>query len=323
MSELYIGIDLGGTNVKTALVSLSGKIIADDQRPSLVDKGTDPPVLQIIESIKAVCSEGNIESGNVTALGICTPGPLDVDNGIVVSPSNLPHWRNFPLVEILHEKLSIPVFLDNDAAASAMGEKWLGAGKTSDNFLCVTLGTGIGGGAVVNGRLLSGYNHNALEIGHVSIDYNGIPCPCGSRGCIERYASAITFAKRIMEDLHTHEKPTELRDVLAKKGSITSHDIFNAAKESDRYALEAFNETGRLLGYGVLNAINLLNIEIVAFSGGLALAGDLILQPVRDVVEEHGMVGMKEFVRIIQTELGNRAAMLGAAKLAIDRSNDS
>ena len=293
MSNLYIGTDFGGTNLRTALVDSSGTILAKDMRPSLASEGADPPTNQIVNSVTAVCQDAGYDIGEVSALCISAPGPLDSKKGVVINPSNVPHWRNYPLVQILREKLVVPVVLDNDANATAMGEKWLGAGRETDNFLCVTLGTGIGGGAVVNGCLLRGFNNNALEIGHTSIDpINGIPCPCGNKGCIERYASASTFAKRTMDYLRSNTIPTVLRTALEEKGSITSKDIYEAALEGDTYAIEAFRKTGTLLGYGIVNAINILNVEVVAFAGGLSLAGDFILQPVRDVVMERGLVGV-------------------------------
>ena len=321
MSDRYIGTDFGGTNLRTALIDSSGTILAKDMRPSLTSEGADPPTNQIVNSVRKVCQDAGCDLKKVNAFGICTPGPLDSEKGVVINASNLPHWRNYPLVQILRERLGIPTVIANDANATAMGEKWLGAGRKTDNFLCVTLGTGIGGGAVVNGHLLRGFNNNALEIGHTSIDpINGIPCPCGNKGCIERYASAATFAQRTMDDLRSNTNPSILRTVLNEKATITSKDIYEAALEGDVYALEAFRETGTLLGYGILNAINILNVEVVAFAGGLSLAGDFILQPVRDVVMERGLVGVKEHIRILRTDLGNEAGMLGAAKIAIEWS---
>ena len=250
----------------------------------------------------------------LAGVGVGAPGPLDPFEGMTISPENLPPLKNTPLKKLLEEQLNLPVMIDNDANVVALGEQWKGAGRDVDNFLCVTLGTGVGGGAVSQGKLLRGFNGNAAEIGHTSIDLNGPRCNCGNYGCLELYASSTGMVRRTLERMRRENPET----ILSGETNLTTRDLFLAVQQGDRFAREMFEETGLFLGVGLVNAINMLNVEVVALTGGLAGAGDLIFEPVQRTIQERGLVGVKEHVRVVPVQLGEDAALLGAAKLVME-----
>ncbi|RKY58979.1 MAG: ROK family protein [Candidatus Latescibacterota bacterium] len=312
--SLYVGVDLGGTNIVSGLADEKGRILARDKRPTRQDLGFEGSLEQMRASIRAVM-EGATES--VRAIGIGSPGPIDPFEGVVLEPENLPAWRNVPLVRLMEEAFGVPVFLDNDANVAALGEQWQGAGKGIRFFLCVTLGTGIGGGVVLDGKLLQGFNGNAAEIGHITIDYNGPQCPCGNRGCLELYASATGIVRRTKEKMERERPDT----VLWKRfDGLTAKDISEAANDGDEFARAMYEETGFLLGVGLVSAVNLYNVEVIALGGGMAQAGEILFEPVRRTVRERGLPGVRDKVRIVPSELGDDAGLLGAARMAMQRT---
>ena len=312
--SLYVGVDLGGTNIVSGLVDEEGRILARDKRPTRQDLGLDGSLGQMKESIRTVVGQAG---DSVRAIGIGSPGPIDPFEGVVLEPENLPAWRNVPLVRIVEEEFGVPAFLDNDANVAALGEQWQGAGKGVGFFMCVTLGTGIGGGAVLDGKLLQGFNGNAAEIGHITIDYDGPPCPCGNRGCLELYASATGIVRRTKERMERERPETSLWE---KFENLTAKDISQAAHEGDEFARRMYEETGFLLGVGLVSAINLYNVEVIALGGGMAHAGEILFEPVRRTVRERALPGVRDKVRIVPSQLGDDAGLLGAARMAMQRA---
>lgn len=314
MEKLFVGVDIGGTNVASGLIDEEGNLLQRDKRPILAQVSQDTSLKQLVDGIRAVAEKEGISANELGGVGIGSPGPLDPFQGVALSPVNLPTWGTVPLKKIVEDAFGVPVTVDNDANVVAVGERWKGAGIDVDNFLCATLGTGIGGGAICEGRLLHGFNGNAVEIGHITVDFNGPRCGCGNYGCLELYASASAIARRTRQRME-RERPKSL---LSEAEQITSKTVFEAAQRGDKFALEMFEETGFFLGVGLVSAINLLNVEMVALTGGLANAGDLIFKPVRRTILERGFPGVKEKIRVIPTQLGEDAALFGAAKVAID-----
>ncbi len=199
---LYIGVDLGGTNVKVGLVDAGGNILAFDSRETLAHVSAEAPVDQIAASIQVVLEKGGIGARDIVGVGIGTPGPLSAAKGTVLRAGNLPHWFNFPLAAKVSGRVGgKPTYIQNDATIFAYGEWWMGAGRGVDDFFAITLGTGIGGGAMCGGRLLTGFNDNASEFGHTSIDYCGAQCWCGQKGCIELYSSATGIVRITLEEM--------------------------------------------------------------------------------------------------------------------------
>jgi glucokinase len=314
MSSFYIGIDLGGTNVRAGVVTEDGRVLSNCGRATEVSKGQDHSVGQIIGTAKDAVAEAGLSKSSIAGVGIGSPGPLDPFNGLVLSPVNFPTWGTVPLARIMSDEFGgVPAALDNDANVVAYGENWLGAGKDTQNFLCMTLGTGVGGGVVCEGHLLHGHDGNAAEVGHICIDYNGPRCACGGIGCLELYCSATGIARRTKAAIETENPKTSL-----KIDAVSAHTIADAARTGDEFAGRMYEETGFFLGIGIVSAVALYNSEIVAIGGGMARAGDLILDPARRTFRTYGFPSLREKLRIEPMRLGDDAAILGAAKLVID-----
>lgn len=309
--SLTIGIDLGGTNTRAGLVTASGEIVGRARQPTRLHLGAEGVVDGIAECAAAAARDGGISLAEVQGIGVGAPGPLDPFEGVIISPENLQCMHGVRLKDRLEVLLGLGVVVDNDANLAAYGEQWLGAGRGVDHFLCVTLGTGVGGGWISEGRVMHGFNGNAAEVGHITVDHNGPRCPCGNFGCLEMYASATAMVRRTLERLEG-EKP----ETCLKAEGLTTQVIFEAAEAGDDFAMEMFEETGFFLGVGLVSLVNVLNVDRVALTGGLAQAGDWIFDPAMRTFWDRGTVGVKEQVQIVSAELGDDAGILGAARHA-------
>jgi glucokinase len=309
MNEIAIGVDLGGTNIKAGAVNRSGDILHKYSIPTEADKGADVVIDRIVLAAKE-CLDALSENDKPVGIGVGSPGPLHLETGVVVVAPNLPGFENIPLRDMVSEKTQLPCVLENDANAAALAEKWLGAGRNASSLVQFTLGTGIGGGIILNGEVWHGFNDGAAEIGHMSINPDGPKCNCGSRGCIEAYASATAMVRRIKEKI-----AAGTNSILADNmPAITARDIYEAAVKGDAAALENIRKTGFYLGVAVSNIMHILNPEVIVFSGGVTAAGDMLLNPIRETAEKMTMEACREGVKICLAELGNDAGLLGAAK---------
>jgi glucokinase len=322
LSRLYVGVDLGGTNVRSGLVDDKGNILNRDKRKTLARESAEAPVRQIVESINEVVRQGKVKLTDITAIGIGSPGPLSAKKGMILRAGNLPHWINFPLAEIIRERTGVRTWIQNDANVFALGEWWKGSGRGLDNFFILTLGTGIGGGAICEGKLLTGFNDNAAEVGHMSIDYNGVQCWCGQKGCLEMYSSATGLVRMTLEEVSNEHVESPLSTYLEKPEELNSYIIFTYAKEGDDFAVSMFEKAGYLLGIGIVNALNLLNFERVAIGGGLSRAGDFIFGPARRALDERGFKSFNKDVSIVPAELQEDAAILGAVRMVIEKAGE-
>ncbi|HUT64185.1 MAG TPA: ROK family protein [Anaerolineae bacterium] len=318
-NTLYVGVDLGGTNVRSGLVDENGTFLSRDKRKTLAHESAEAPVQQIVDSISEVVLLGGVALSELKGIGIGSPGPISATEGKILKAGNLPHWENFPLTAIISERLGVNVYLQNDATLFAYGEWWMGAGRGENDFFAMTLGTGIGGGAVCGGKLLTGFNDNACEIGHTTIDYNGPQCWCGQKGCLELYSSATGLVRMTRNELVNEHIESPLVQYRIHPHDLTSKIIYEVAKAGDAFALSMFDRAGYLLGLGIVNALNILNFEVVAIGGGLARAGDLILEPARSALKERGFRSYTDLVSIVPAEKPDDAAILGAVKLVIDK----
>ncbi len=323
MKKLYVGVDLGGTNVRSGLADEEGNVLSRDKRKSLPKVSAEAPVKQIVDSIKESVRQGGVTFSDIKGIGIGSPGPLNAKEGKILRAGHLPHWVNFPLAAIIKEKVGVDVYIQNDASLFAYGEWWKGTGQGIDDFFALTLGTGIGGGAVCGGRLLTGFNDNASEIGHTSIDYNGPQCWCGQRGCLELYSSATGLVRMTGEALINEHIKSSLAIYRDKPDELTSKIVFEAASTGDEFARSMFDKVGYLLGLGIVNALNLLNFQRAAIGGGLAKAGDLILEPARRALYERGFSSYNKQVSIVPAAIPDKAGILGAVKMVIDKEVNS
>ena len=316
MRECVVGIDLGGTNVRLALVSFDGDILYKVRYPTRVGDGLESIIGKLSEQIAESCNQGH----EVKAVGIGTAGAVLFEEGIVTSSPNFPDWKDVELKAHLEHGLEkekpLRVVVDNDANAMALGEAWRGVAKGLDSMICFTLGTGVGGGIVLGGKIWRGALGMAGEVGHITIDPEGPDCNCGSRGCLEAYASATGLSKWVRFAL-TGGDGSMLREVAESvNGVIPAREIYECAIKGDRLAGDAWKWFGWALGIGVADVISVLNVEIVVIGGGVGRAwelfSDAMLREVRSRV--YSMAGSSTQVQ--PAMLGDDAGVLGAAKMA-------
>ena len=312
MGNYAIGIDLGGTNMKAGLVDRDGKI---HHRLSIrTDNNADPQTIsnQIFYLIDEIINVGaglKPAPTNIIGVGLGSPVLVDKKGETILFSPNLPLWRNIPIKRMVSERFSVPCVLENDANAAAWGEKWVGAGREADSLVMLTIGTGIGGGIVINKKLWRGVNNVAAEIGHMVIQMDGPKCSCGNYGCIEAYASATAMVRRFKESLKSG-MPSSLKDA----GEITAKMINDAAlQQGDRASLDIIKETGQYLGIAIVNIMHILNPEVIVLTGGMIGSGDLLMNPIKQVIEEKAFEASAKETKIVFSQLGNDAGIIGAA----------
>ncbi|GJQ59405.1 MAG: glucokinase [Candidatus Scalindua sp.] len=300
--------DVGGTNTRIAVVSSQGEIHTLIKRDTHCKGGKDEMLSFLISLFKETIKKSQLPREKISGLGIGFPGPLDAQTGVIFNPPNLPGWNNIPLRNILENEFGSPVVIENDANAAALGEWWKGVGVGTKSFVCITLGTGVGGGIILGGKLWHGASSMAGEIGHTTIVPNGIPCTCGNRGCLEAYASARGITDRTRRILSETEKNREAETPLTFK------DISHMVSQGDDRILPIIQETGVILGIAVANLANLLNPEMIALFGGVTSLGERLLSPMKEEVEKRAFQKAREPLRIEVAKLGDNGGLLGAAK---------
>lgn len=316
MSHYAIGVDLGGTKILTALVDERGEVIAR-VRVATPTTGPDGVVDAIVASVAELSRKSGISPRSALGVGVGAPGPLDPDTGIVFEPPNLPGWRDVPLAAIMAERLGVPAFLENDANAAAMGERWVGAGRGVDDLVYLTVSTGIGGGLILAGRLYRGVSGTAGEVGHMAIARDGPRCGCGRIGCLEAMASGTAIAREARLAVE-RGSPTVLSQVAPE--AITSEDVAHAALGGDPLAREIFAGAAAALGTGITNLVNLLNPALVIVGGGVTRAGELLFAPVRRIVQEEAFERPWAAVQVVPAALGDDVGVIGAAAVAYERA---
>ncbi len=313
-SPVIGGIDLGATKILSLVVDESGKVLAEDLRPTEGVEGVDAVVGHMVASFRqALANAGNVK---VAAIGIDAPGPIDYAKGIVTQPPNLPGWHDVPLASMIGKEFGVPCVLENDANAAALAEYRWGSGRGTKHMLFLTVSSGVGGGIVTNGHLYRGASGAAGEVGHMTINMNGPRCHCGRRGCLEMYASGIAiarFARRLVK-----QKPDGLLAKMAQTQLLSAKLVDEAAREGDDDARELIADAGRALGVGLGNLINVFNPEMIVLDGSLTKSGDLYLGPAIETAREESFETSWKDVRIVVGELGDRSAALGAAAVALE-----
>jgi glucokinase len=314
--KLVLAIDLGGTKIMAALVSPRGQILAKENYPTLAKEGPQPVINRIFSAIDHLLEGENIDLSKLQGISIAAAGAIDLERGVVTSSPNLPGWHDVPLREIVSGKYKLKTFIINDASAGALGEKEFGAGKGVDNFVYLTVGTGIGGGIIINGCLYLGSCGSAGEIGHITIDVNGPRCSCGNIGCLETLASGTAIAREAIRRISGGEKSILTEMVDSKMENVTAELVGVAVQRGDSLALEVISQTATYLGVGMVNLVNIFNPEMIVVGGGVAQMGDLLLEPARQVVKERAFKLSAQAVRIVPSQLGDEAVVLGAAIFA-------
>ncbi len=312
MEKKYvIGIDLGGTKINGALADLDGKVLGQHTIPTNASEGEQAVLGRIIDVIEKVMEKANKNADDVKAIGIGSPGPLDAKAGIIITTPNLP-FRNFQLVKPITDKFKIPTYLDNDANVAAIGEYMLGAGKGTTNMVYITVSTGIGGGAILDGKIYRGSTSNALEVGHTTILPDGPRCNCGNYGCIEAIASGTAIARQAREAI-SEGADTSLKNY----DTVTSYEVYKEAQKGDKVAKEILDSSFNYLGIAVANIITSFDPEMFVIGGGVSQMGAVLFDKVQEVVNKRCFSAMSENCRIVPAGLGTDAGVMGAVALAL------
>ena len=308
-----IGIDVGGTNVKIALVDDKGKIIYSNSVPTYANMGYEYTVNNIKQAIRDLLKETNTSSKDIEGIGFGFPGQVDYQHGVVRLAPNIPGWVNVPIAKVFEEEFKIPTRVDNDVRCAALGELNFGAGKGCENLICITVGTGIGSGLIINGKLVRGASNSAGEIGHIKLDMTGGPlCGCGDRGCLEAFASGPSIVS-MAEEYIRGGKSTKYRELA--NPDITPYIVSEAAKQGDRVAQKIFTIMGEYIGIGLTSVVNLLNPEKIIIGGGVADAGEILLNPIREMIAKRAIPVSADAVEVVPAQLGNTAGVIGASLL--------
>lgn len=312
-----VGVDLGGTNIVVGLLPMEGgEVLGLHSLPTEPGRGAKFVVDRICQMVERSIAEVLEAQGgtrdDVAGVGIGSPGPLDRATGTVINTPNL-GWRNFPLRDLISNALHLPATLDNDANCAGYGEWWLGAGRGTRSLVGLTLGTGIGGGIVLNGEIYHGCSDAAGEIGHMTIEANGRRCKCGNYGCLEQYASGPAIAQRAVEGIEAGAESLLTDLVHGRLEDITAATVYEATVQGDPYANEVMKDTAKFLGAGVASIINILNPQMVVIAGGVTRAGEHLFEPLRAEVRRRAFKSAQECCRIVSAELPGTAGVVGAA----------
>ena len=315
--QFIIGVDLGGTNIVAGAMTADGSrhlaMRSIPTKASVGDEGVAERIVGLVEGvILDTIEHGDAARRDFIGIGVGAPGPLDREKGVVLVAPNL-GWKDFPLRQRIQDRLNLPTTLDNDANCATFGEWWQGAARGGRNVVGLTIGTGIGGGLILDGALYHGSSDMAGEIGHTTIDLNGRHCKCGNYGCLEAYASASAIATRAREVLVRDEQESIIPTMVdGNFDSITAQIVYDAAKQGDQTANEIVRDTARYLGAGVANLLNIFNPDIVVLAGGVTAAGDALFVPLRAEVRRRAFSPAVRAVRILPGELPGTAGVVGA-----------
>jgi glucokinase len=299
MSEYSIGVDLGGTNLRAAAIDNQGKMLDKIAGSTDLQAGRDAVINDMVQSIETL--RARLGQHNLRGVGIGLPGFILIDKGIIVGSNNMPEFENYPVRDEIEKRLGAKVILENDANAAALGEKWMGAGRAVDDLVLLTLGTGIGGGIIVGGRVLHGSLGMAGELGHLTVVPNGNPCGCGNRGCVEKHASATAIAA--------------MARLIGLGHDLTSEDVYKLAVGGNDRAKAIFQSMGEALGVALANLINIFNFPLYLLSGGPLPAWDYFAPVMLEEVARRSFTYRHAPTRIEKATLGNEAGLYGAAYL--------
>ena len=314
MTAFTIGVDLGGTNLRIAAVAPDGTFLERIHLDTEVKEGRERVVADMCDAVAEI--EQRLAGAQMVGIGIGVPGIINLANGMIRQSPNLPGWSGFPVRDDIERRLRTPVILENDANAAALGEKWVGAGREVSGLCMLTVGTGIGGGLILNGRIWHGMDGMAGELGHMTIDPNGALCGCGNLGCIEAYAAAGAITRMATAAIRVGRSPGLAREA-EELGELTAEIVYIKAKQGDIVAHEIFEMVGRSLGVGLANLINIFNLPLYVVGGGVARGWDAFAPSMMAEVSKRSLVARSTPTRIVPSALGAEAGLLGAAYLPL------
>ena len=313
---VYVGIDLGGTSIKAGLVDEQGKILCKATCPTLVERGARPMVDDMAKLSLEVIEKGGYTLQDVKAIGVGLPGIQDPRTGVVPFCTNL-YWHEVPVIEWMQETINKPIYIGNDATVAGLAESVAGVSAGTDSSVFMTLGTGVGGGIVIHGKVWSGFHGVGSEIGHMILELEGEPCTCGNHGCLERYCSATAIIRMARELMPNHPDSMIMTLCDGDTDKINAKIVFDAAREGDEIGLRVFRRYVRYLSQAISNIITFLDPEVVVLGGGVSKAGSFLLDAVREEVPHYMLYKTMPLSRIELAQLGPDAGIIGAAMLGI------
>jgi glucokinase len=312
-----IGVDLGGTSIKIGMVDEKGKIVEKVSVDSLANDGPNAVVSQIKKGIKQLLKKDDYK---LLGIGIGSPGTIRIKKGTVEDPPNFPGWGKIHLGNLIKKEFKVEVFVENDANAAAIGELIYGAGRKYENFIMITLGTGVGGGIIINKKIYRGEVGGAGELGHVTIDAEGVPCKCGSFGCVEAYIGSNYLIERVKTELQRVKKSILLELCGNNLDKLNPQIIHEAAGLGDQFARSVIIDTGKRLGYGLSSAVNIMDIATIIIGGGVAGFGELLFTSVEETLKLRVMKPFQNRIVVIPAKLKNEAGIKGASALVFYKS---
>jgi len=312
----YIGVDIGGTNIRAGVVDEGGRILGEARRPAIADSGLRAAVGRAIQAIEEALDNAGLTPRAVVGIGVGVPGAHRSRDGVTIYSPNFADSRGVPVLPPIREAVGLPAFMLNDVAVQTLGEHRFGAGQGYSQMVMITLGTGIGGGAIIDGELRVGYTEGFAEVGHMTIDPNGPFCGCGNRGCWEALAARDAIVRRAVTKIQQGRQTSIAEMVDFRLGSITPALIGRCADQGDQVAVEVLAETGYYLGIGIANLIQLYNPQVLVIGGGIAQAGRWLLEPITGTVRARAHMVPASTCRIVPAQLGDDAGIIGGSVLA-------
>lgn len=313
--ELYfVGLDVGGTTMKGGVVNDHGHPLSSLSLPTEAARGQELGLERMCETIREAVSQAKLTMDKIAAIGVATPGIMDIPAGLILDPPNLKPWRNVPVRDHISKTFGLPTAFQNDANAATFGEFWVGAGREAHSMVMFTLGTGVGGGIILGDRILEGEHSHGGELGHMKIEMTDPRhCGCGKRGCLEAYASGTSVVKRTKEALAQDKTKSSLHALLKDKGDITARDVFLAAGTGDELAKHIVDRTAFYLAVGAANLMHVIDPDMVVFGGGMVAAGQPFLDRIRHYAKELALHVPAEKTQINYAQLGSDAGFIGSA----------
>jgi glucokinase len=314
---LFVGLDVGGSTMKAGVVDDQGRPLAAVTLPTEAYRGQEFGLERMCESIRQAVAAANLPPDAISAIGVATPGTMDIPAGIILEPPNLKPWCDVPVRDHVQRVFRRPTAFQNDANAAALGEFWVGAGRETHSMVLFTLGTGVGGGIVLGDLVLEGEHSHGAELGHMKIETtHPRQCGCGRWGCLEAYASATAVVRRAVEALDEPGAQSSLQRQRDKPGGLTARDVFDAAATGDSLGERLVEETAYYLAIGAMNMMHTIDPDMVVFAGGMIAAGDGFLERIRAHIRELAFPVPAERTRICYAQLGSDAGFIGAAGCA-------
>jgi glucokinase len=318
-AQRFVGLDVGGTTMKAAVVDAAGRAAPSVSMPTQPERGQDAGLETMCETIRRAVAAAKLTLNDIAAIGVATPGLMDIRGGLILDPPNLKPWKNVPVRDQVAKAFGKPTAFQNDANAAAFGEFWVGSGKGANSMVLFTLGTGVGGGIIIDGRVIEGEHSHGGELGHLRIDMpdRGRLCGCGARGCLEAYASATNVTARAREEMASSRAPSKLREYFtANDDVLTAEVIFKLAADGDAMAAKVADDTAYYLALGACAITAAVDPEVIVFGGGMAAAGEPLRAKIEEYVKRFGLPFPSKSIRVALAKLGSDAGFIGAAGCA-------